>query len=146
MYGKGQWKKISDEGWFDGRQASDLSEKYKNLEEKDHILAVTRRVMMLEAGRNPLKELRALHEQQPPRRRRRLSGGTTMSQGASSVLGCFGSSSVTISSDEGDAEPSVQHKEQTVPKQSSQLNTDASQRSVRREVREKKTAKAIPAS
>ncbi|KAH6945294.1 hypothetical protein HPB50_007756 [Hyalomma asiaticum] len=109
IYGRGKWKKISDEGWFDGRRTSD---KYRNLEKNNYIADVTSRVMkMLEAGRNLLKELRALYEQQHlqratspveeqrPQRRRLLSGGTTVSQRASSVLGSFNGSSTTMSSD-----------------------------------------------
>lgn len=59
-YGHGSWKFISDEGWFDGRRTTELSDKYRNLEKYGHLPEVRKRVKsMLAAGVNPLKKLRA---------------------------------------------------------------------------------------
>ncbi|KAH8036215.1 hypothetical protein HPB51_020450 [Rhipicephalus microplus] len=64
-YGRGSWKEISEDGWFDGRRTTDLSDKYRNLEKYGHLPKIKRRVMdMLSAGVNPLKKLRALVDQQ----------------------------------------------------------------------------------
>lgn len=155
-YGRGRWKEISEDGWFDGRRTVDLSDKYRNLEKYDHLPEVKRRVReMLQAGRNPLKELRALYE------RRRLQRATSpvveqlppkQLQGASSVLGSSSGSSTSMSSDdEAPAEPSLECGAGTVPKtpcdglggasmsqahpsalrqRSSRSNTDAPQESV----------------
>nr|XP_037269850.1 uncharacterized protein LOC119161466 [Rhipicephalus microplus] len=68
-YGRGSWKKISEHSWFDGRRSSELSDKYRNLEKYGHLPKVKRRVRdMLSAGVNPLKELRAVVDQQRLRR------------------------------------------------------------------------------
>lgn len=64
-YGRGSWKEISDDGWFDGRRTIDLHDKYRNLEKYGHLPNVKRRVKdMLSAGVNPLKKLRALCKRQ----------------------------------------------------------------------------------
>ncbi|XP_065283561.1 uncharacterized protein [Dermacentor albipictus] len=64
-YGRGSWKEISNDGWFDGRHTTDLHDKYRNLEKYGHLPNVRRRVKdMLNAGVNPLKKLRALYKQQ----------------------------------------------------------------------------------
>ncbi|XP_037272147.2 uncharacterized protein LOC119164140 [Rhipicephalus microplus] len=64
-YGRGSWKEISEDGWFDGRRTTDLSDKYRNLEKYGHLPKIKRRVCdMLSAGVNPLKKLRALVDQQ----------------------------------------------------------------------------------
>lgn len=62
-YGRGNWKEISGEGWFDGRRTTELSDKYRNLEKYGHIVHVKKRVKdKLIRGINPLKELRAKYE------------------------------------------------------------------------------------
>ncbi|KAH7965592.1 hypothetical protein HPB49_008856 [Dermacentor silvarum] len=64
-YGRGSWKEISNDGWFDGRRPTDLSDKYRNLEKYGHLANVTKKVKdMLSAGINPLKELRTRYERQ----------------------------------------------------------------------------------
>lgn len=121
-YGRGSWKEISEDGWFDGRRPVDLSDKYRNLEKYDHLPKVKRRVReMLQAGRNPLKELRALYKRQHLQRAtspltEQLPQGKQVSvsqpkqlQGASSVLGSSSGSSTAMSSDdEAPAEPSLE--------------------------------------
>ncbi|KAL1428196.1 hypothetical protein MTO96_002603 [Rhipicephalus appendiculatus] len=64
-YGRGSWKEIGEDGWFNGRRTTELSDKYRNLEKYGHLPKVKRRVRdMLSAGVNPLKELRALYDRQ----------------------------------------------------------------------------------
>lgn len=64
-YGRGSWKEINEDGWFNGRRTTELSDKYRNLEKYGHLPKVKRRVRdMLSAGVNPLKELRAVYDRQ----------------------------------------------------------------------------------
>lgn len=64
-YGRGSWKEISSDGWFDGRRTTELSDKYRNLERYGHIANIKKKVKdKLSTGVDPLKELRTKYEQQ----------------------------------------------------------------------------------
>ncbi|XP_077510521.1 uncharacterized protein LOC144121274 [Amblyomma americanum] len=63
-YGHGSWKEIRDDGFFNGRRPTELSDKYRNLEKYNHLPRVKQRVKAKLAARvNPLKELRAILRQ-----------------------------------------------------------------------------------
>ncbi|KAL1422617.1 hypothetical protein MTO96_021960 [Rhipicephalus appendiculatus] len=118
-YGRGSWKEIGDEGWFDGRRSSALSDKYRNLEMHGHLPKVKGRVMdMLRAGVNPLEKLYALYErhslqratsstsEEPLHDLQCLPSHPQESRGASSVFRrLYGDSTATSSDDEDSMEP-----------------------------------------
>lgn len=61
-YGIGNWRWISDEGWFDGRCSRELSDKYRNLVKFHHLQAVRNRVKAkLSQGVSPMDELKAFN-------------------------------------------------------------------------------------
>ncbi|KAK8763443.1 hypothetical protein V5799_033948 [Amblyomma americanum] len=67
-YGRGSWKEIRDDGLFNGRQPTELSDKYRNLEKYNHLPHVKQRVKAkMAAHMNPLKELRAILRQRQQR-------------------------------------------------------------------------------
>lgn len=67
-FGRGSWKEIRDEGLFNGRRPTELSDKYRNLEKYNRLPGVKQRVKAKLAARvNPLKELRAISKQKQRR-------------------------------------------------------------------------------